>query len=91
MVSQGGYVDRRTSRYVNAAYAKFSWKLNQLSDIISGDLILSFVTTWAYSPLLAKFMLSALQQRPCVQRLEKNLKNFRTVIWWRYRRRARPI
>ncbi|MGO4890956.1 FAD-dependent oxidoreductase [Flavobacterium sp. W21_SRS_FM6] len=49
-----------TAVYVNAGTQLV--EINQLSDIVSGDLILSFVLLGIF-PILAKFMLSALQQR----------------------------
>ncbi|GAB2700424.1 FAD-dependent oxidoreductase [Aliiglaciecola aliphaticivorans] len=49
-----------TAVYVNAGTQLV--EINQLSDIISGDLILSFVLLGIF-PILAKFILSALQQR----------------------------
>jgi uncharacterized membrane protein YdjX (TVP38/TMEM64 family) len=49
-----------TAVYVNAGTQLI--EINQLADIVSGDLILSFVSLGMF-PLLAKFLLSALQQR----------------------------
>lgn len=49
-----------TAVYVNAGTQLV--EINQLSDIISGELILSFVLLGIF-PILAKFILSALQQR----------------------------
>jgi pyruvate/2-oxoglutarate dehydrogenase complex dihydrolipoamide dehydrogenase (E3) component/uncharacterized membrane protein YdjX (TVP38/TMEM64 family) len=49
-----------TAVYVNAGTQLV--EINQLSDIVSGDLILSFILLGLF-PILAKFMLAALQQR----------------------------
>jgi pyruvate/2-oxoglutarate dehydrogenase complex dihydrolipoamide dehydrogenase (E3) component/uncharacterized membrane protein YdjX (TVP38/TMEM64 family) len=66
-----------TAVYVNAGTQLV--EINQLSDIISGDLILSFVLLGIF-PLLAKFMLSALQQRRVYKSWKKPKKFDRNMV-----------
>ncbi|MEP4892521.1 MAG: FAD-dependent oxidoreductase [Aliiglaciecola sp.] len=66
-----------TAVYVNAGTQLV--EINQLSDIISGDLILSFVLLGIF-PILAKFMLSALQQRRVYKGWKKPKKFDRNLI-----------
>jgi len=66
-----------TAVYVNAGTQLV--EINQLSDIISGDLILSFVLLGIF-PLLAKFMLSALQQRRVYKGWKKPKKFDRNMV-----------
>jgi pyruvate/2-oxoglutarate dehydrogenase complex dihydrolipoamide dehydrogenase (E3) component/uncharacterized membrane protein YdjX (TVP38/TMEM64 family) len=57
-----------TAVYVNAGTQLI--EINQLSDIVSGDLILSFVLLGIF-PIIAKFILNALQQRRVYKGWEK--------------------
>ncbi|MBU2880116.1 FAD-dependent oxidoreductase [Aliiglaciecola lipolytica] len=66
-----------TAVYVNAGTQLV--EINQLSDIISGDLILSFVLLGIF-PILAKFMLSALQQRRVYKGWKKPKKFDRNLV-----------
>jgi pyruvate/2-oxoglutarate dehydrogenase complex dihydrolipoamide dehydrogenase (E3) component/uncharacterized membrane protein YdjX (TVP38/TMEM64 family) len=66
-----------TAVYVNAGTQLI--EINQLSDIISRDLILSFVLLGIF-PLLAKFILSALQQRRVYKGWKKPTKFDRNLV-----------
>ncbi|MFT4937115.1 MAG: pyruvate/2-oxoglutarate dehydrogenase complex dihydrolipoamide dehydrogenase (E3) component [Paraglaciecola sp.] len=66
-----------TAVYVNAGTQLI--EINQLSDIVSGDLILSFVLLGMF-PLLAKFILSALQQRRVYKGWKKPQKFDRNLV-----------
>ncbi|MDO6841874.1 FAD-dependent oxidoreductase [Paraglaciecola chathamensis] len=66
-----------TAVYVNAGTQLV--EINQLSDIISTDLILSFVLLGIF-PILAKFILSALQQRRVYKGWKKPKKFDRNLV-----------
>ena len=66
-----------TAVYVNAGTQLV--EVNQLSDIISTDLILSFVLLGIF-PILAKFILSALQQRRVYKGWKKPKKFDRNLV-----------
>ncbi|QHJ11960.1 Mercuric reductase [Paraglaciecola mesophila] len=66
-----------TAVYVNAGTQLV--EINQLSDIISTDLILSFVLLGIF-PILAKFILSALQQRRVYKGWKKPNKFDRNLV-----------
>ena len=66
-----------TAVYVNAGTQLI--EINQLSDIISRDLILSFVLLGIF-PILAKFILSALQQRRVYKGWKKPKKFDRNLV-----------
>jgi pyruvate/2-oxoglutarate dehydrogenase complex dihydrolipoamide dehydrogenase (E3) component/uncharacterized membrane protein YdjX (TVP38/TMEM64 family) len=66
-----------TAVYVNAGIQLI--EINQLADIVSGDLILSFVLLGMF-PLLAKFILSALQQRRVYKGWKKPKKFDRNLV-----------
>jgi pyruvate/2-oxoglutarate dehydrogenase complex dihydrolipoamide dehydrogenase (E3) component/uncharacterized membrane protein YdjX (TVP38/TMEM64 family) len=66
-----------TAVYVNAGTQLI--EINQLSDIVSGDLILSFVLLGVF-PLIAKFILGTLQQRRVYKGWKKPKKFDRNLV-----------
>lgn len=66
-----------TAVFVNAGTQLV--EINQLSDIVSGELILSFVLLGIF-PILAKFILSALQQRRVYKGWKKPKKFDRNLV-----------
>ncbi|MFQ3235748.1 MAG: pyruvate/2-oxoglutarate dehydrogenase complex dihydrolipoamide dehydrogenase (E3) component [Paraglaciecola sp.] len=66
-----------TAVYINAGTQLV--EINQLSDIVSGELILSFVLLGIF-PILAKYILSALQQRRVYQGWKKPKKFDRNLV-----------
>ncbi|MFT4788650.1 MAG: pyruvate/2-oxoglutarate dehydrogenase complex dihydrolipoamide dehydrogenase (E3) component [Paraglaciecola sp.] len=66
-----------TAVFVNAGTQLV--EINQLSDIVSGELILSFVLLGIF-PILAKFILSALQQRRVYKGWKKPKKYDRNLV-----------